>query len=117
MFLYAPLVAATWSAHAMACCTGDHCPIQQHHHHRNALPTQHEGMECEHGMAEMMNCSMACCENSDKPVITAVTFVLPHLTAAPALSSIISPAETARAVAIPRCAEPVSPPPRLAQAS
>jgi len=113
VFLYAPLAAAAWSAHAMACCTGDHCPIPQHHHGRKA-PAQHSHMDCEHDMGEMMHCSMSCCQSSEKPLATAVAFVLPHLVTAFAPASVVPTAEAAHSVAIPRSVEPASPPPRFA---
>jgi len=116
VFLYAPLAAAAWSAHAMACCTGDHCPIAQHHHGQKAPSPQHSHMDCEHDMGEMMECSMSCCQSSEKPLVTAVAFVLPHLVSASAHASVVSTVETAQAVAIPRSVKPVSPPPRFAHA-
>jgi hypothetical protein len=98
----------------MACCTGDHCPIPQHHHRQKAPAPQHSHMDCEHDMSEMMNCSMSCCQSSEKRLVTALTFVLPHLVSAFAPASVVPAAETARSVAIPRSVEPASPPPRFA---
>jgi hypothetical protein len=113
VFLYAPLAAATWSAHAMACCTGNYCPIAAHHHRQKAPASQESHMDCEHDASEVMNCSMSCCQSSEKPLVTAVAFVLPHLPSAVAPTSVVSAAETAHAVAIPRSVTPLSPPPRL----
>jgi hypothetical protein len=59
-----------------------------------------------------MDCSMSCCESSEKPLVTAVTFVLPHLVSVVPPASVVSVAEDARAVAIPQSAKPLSPPPR-----
>jgi hypothetical protein len=115
--LYAPLAGGAWSAHAMACCTQDHCPIAQHHHHHQEkqAPSPAE-MDCGHGMGagEIMNCSMSCCENSDKPLVTAVAFVLPHLALSANCISIAGVAEPAQAIEIPRSLRPLSPPPRFA---
>ena len=111
--LYAPLAGAAWSAHAMSCCTGDYCPIAAHHHPRKAPTPQHSHMDCEHDAGEVMNCSMSCCQSSEKPLVTAVAFVLPHLASFIAPASVVSAAETAHAVAIPRSVTPLSPPPRL----
>jgi hypothetical protein len=113
VFLYAPLAAATWSAHAMACCSGDSCPIAAHHHRQKAPGPQRSHMDCEHDAGEMVNCSMSCCQSSEKPLVTAVAFVLPHLVSANAPPSVVSATENAHAVAIPQPAEPLSPPPRL----
>ena len=111
--LYAPLAGAAWSVHSMACCTGDHCPIAQHHHQkRQASP--HSDMDCGHDMSEMMDCSMSCCQSSEKPLVTAVAFVLPHQMSAFAPACVVRAAETARAVAVPRVVKPLSPPPRIA---
>jgi len=111
--LYAPLVGAAWSVHAMACCTGDHCPIAQHHHQKKQAPP-HSDMECGHDIGEMMDCSMSCCQDAEKPLVTAVAFVLPHLMSAFAPASVVPAAEAANAVAIPRPVKPLSPPPRPA---
>jgi len=113
VFLYAPLAAATWSAHAMACCTGDYCPIAAHHHRQNAPAPQHSHMDCEHDAGEMMNCSMSCCPSSEKPLVTAVAFVLPHMASVIAPASVVSAVGNLQVVAIPQSAEPLSPPPRL----
>jgi hypothetical protein len=115
-FLYAPLAAATWSAHAMACCSGNQCPIAAHHHRQNAPASQHSHVDCEHDVGEMMNCSMSCCESSEKRLVTAVAFVLPHLVSATAPVSFVAASETAHVVALPRPVKPLSPPPRLAHA-
>jgi hypothetical protein len=113
--LYAPLAGAAWSVHSMACCTGDHCPIAQHHHQKKHA-TPHSEMDCGHDMGEMMDCSMSCCQDSEKPLATAVAFVVPHLVSTFAPASVVRAPETPRAVAIPRAVKPLSPPPRFAYA-
>jgi hypothetical protein len=118
MFLYAPLAAASWSAHAMACCTGDYCPIATHHHRQYGLAEpKNSHMDCEHDAGEMMNCSMSCCENSEKPLVAAVAFVLPQMLPVVTPASVVSAAENAHAVAIPRAVKPPSRPPRLLHTS
>jgi uncharacterized protein involved in copper resistance len=112
VFVYAPLAAATWSAHAMACCTGDYCPVAAHHHRQKAPAPERSHMDCEHNAGDVMDCSMSCCESSEKPLVTAVTFVLPHLVSVVPPASVVSVAEDARAVAITQSAKPLSPPPR-----
>ena len=113
--LYAPLAGAAWSVHAMACCTGDHCPIAQHHHQKKQA-SPHSDMDCGHDLGKMMDCSMSCCQDSEKPLATAVTFVLPHLVSTFAPASVVPAVEAALAVAIPRPVKPLSPPPRFAPA-
>lgn len=115
VFLYAPLGAASWSAHAMNCCTGDHCPVA-HHHHQKKQAAPHSEMDCGHDMGEMMNCSMSCCQNSEMPLVTAVAFVLPYPTPAFAPAAVVPALESAHATAIPRFVKPLSPPPRFAEA-
>jgi hypothetical protein len=117
VFLYAPLAAATWSARAMACCTGDYCPIAAHHHRQTAPAPQRSHMDCEHDADDMLNCSMSCCQSSEKPLVTAVAFVVPHLAPAIAPASVVSATEYAHVVAIPQSIKPLSPPPRFAHAS
>src|SRR5262249_52849773 len=74
--LYAPLGAAAWLAHGMACWAGDHCPIKEHHHPKKQLAPRAQG-GCGHEMGEMVSCSMACCDDSERSVVTPVAFVLP----------------------------------------
>ena len=113
MALYAPLAGAAWSAHAMACCTGDSCPISQHHHQKKQA-TPHSEMDCGHDMAQMMDCAMSCCQTSENPLVTALAFVLPDATSASASIAVIGAADTLQALEIPRSLQPLSPPPRFA---
>jgi hypothetical protein len=62
----------------------------------------------------MMNYSMSCCQTSEKPLVTAVAFVLPDLTLTAASVSVTGFAESAQPLEIPRSTRPLSPPPRLA---
>jgi hypothetical protein len=113
--LYAPLAGAAWSVHAMACCTGDHCPIAQHHHQKKqAAP--HSNVNCGHDMGEMMDCSMSCCPNSEKPLVTAVAFLLPPVVCVFAPAAVVSGVGAAHTVAISHPVEPLSPPPRITPA-
>jgi hypothetical protein len=111
--LYAPIAGAAWSAHAMSCCTKDYCSIAQHHHQKkHASP--HSDMDCGHNMGEMMDCSMSCCENSEKPLVTAVAFVLPNVALTAAPIAVTGAGETLQPLEIPRSLKPLSPPPRFA---
>jgi hypothetical protein len=111
--LYAPLAGAAWSAHAMICCTGEYCPIAQHHHQKKQA-SPHSEMDCGRGTGEMMECSMSCCEGSEKPLVTAVAFVLPDVTSVSDIFAVTGAADILQALAIPRSLKPVLPPPRLA---
>jgi hypothetical protein len=114
--LYAPLAGAAWSAHAMSCCTGEYCPIAQHHHQKKHI-VPHSDMDCGHDMGEMMDCSMSCGEHSEKPLVTAVAFVLPNVALTSAPIAVTVAAETLQALEIPRSLKPLSPPPRFTRAS
>ena len=111
--IYAPLGAAAWLAHGMACCTGDHCPIKQHHHQKKQA-AHHSDMDCGDDMGEMINCSMACCDDSEKPVTTAVAFVLPELQDVNSSEAIVGAIEADQEIAIFRTVVPLSPPPQVA---
>jgi len=112
VFLYAPLAAASWSAHAMACCTGDYCPIAQHHHPKKQA-SPHSEMDCGHDKGEMMDCSMSCCQKSENPLVTAVAFVLPYVSSASVRLAGTCAADALQALEIPRSLKPLSPPPRF----
>ena len=114
--LYAPLAGASWSAHAMSCCTGDYCLIAEHHHQKKQA-SAHSDMDCGHDMGEMMDCSMSCSQGSEKPLVTPVAFVLPHVASVSAPILIAGAAETLQSPKILRSLRPLSPPPRFAYAS
>src|ERR1700730_4185580 len=112
VLLYAPLAGAAWSSYQSACCTSDQCPIPEHHHREKTptAPTNH--MDCGHEMVGMMACSMSCCHDSDRSMVTSIAFVLPRtiLLLAPLA---IAPTVEARQPLEFACAfEPRSPPPR-----
>jgi hypothetical protein len=71
-------------------------------------------MDCGHNMGEMMDCSMSCCENSEKPLVTAVAFVLPNVALTAAPIAVTGAGETLQPLEIPRSLKPLSPPPRFA---
>jgi len=73
-------------------------------------------MDCGHDMGEMMNCSMSCCQGSEKPLVTAVAFVLPDMASTSAPIAVTGAADTLQSLEIPRSLEPVFPPPRFAHA-
>jgi hypothetical protein len=114
--LYAPLAAAVWAAQTMACCTGDHCPVAAHHHHKAPAEPVHE-MDCGHEMGSLMSCTMSCCEITDRPLVTSLAFPLPDLSLAGVTLSSSKFSETLQAVEGPICIEPLSPPPRLRSAA
>jgi hypothetical protein len=97
----------------MSCCTGEYCPIAQHHHPKKQA-SPHSDMDCGHDTGEMMNCSMSCCQGSEKPLVTPVAFVLPDVAFASAPIGVTGAADTLRSLEIPRSLKPLSPPPRFA---
>jgi hypothetical protein len=117
VFLYVPMAAAAWSSHAMPCCTNGFCNIPKHHHQKAPASTA-PGEDCGHDMAghdmsSMMKCSMSCCQDPDKPVITAVAFVRPPLIFVSLADIATRAIDRLRALEIPRPIEPPSPPPRV----
>jgi hypothetical protein len=114
--LYAPLAAAVWAAQTMACCTGDHCPIAAHHHHKAPAEPAHE-MDCDHDMSSLMSCTMSCCQTTDRPMVTSLAFPLPDLSYTKAEFSVTRLSETLHAIEIPRSIEPPYTPPRFRSAA
>jgi hypothetical protein len=56
---------------------------------------------------------MACCDDSEKPVTTAVGFVLPDLQLINSSESIVGEVEADHEIAIFRSILPLSPPPQI----
>lgn len=78
LLLFAPNAEAAWSAHAAACCTGDHCPIPEHHHSKQRPATPTHAQDCEHQAGDALSdCSMSCCEKTEQTLLAAMNFVLP----------------------------------------
>lgn len=111
VLLFAPVAGAAWNAHAAACCTGEHCPIPEHHH-RSKAP-QHD-LNCEHQAGEMVACSMRCCQTVEHPLLTSLAFVLPGVALLYGPDGLTLLAQNAQAKEFPRSPEVLSPPPRLA---
>jgi hypothetical protein len=115
ILLYAPLVGAAWSAYQSGCCTLDQCPIPEHHHQKTpAAPANH--MDCGHDMPGMTACSMSCCHDSDRSMVTSIAFVLPPAATVAVSAPIKSSIELAKHLDFLRSIEPLSPPPRFAAA-
>jgi hypothetical protein len=57
---------------------------------------------------------MSCCQNPDKPMVTAFAFVLPSLTLAGAPMLFARTVEVAKSIEIPSASQPLAPPPRFA---
>jgi hypothetical protein len=100
----------------MACCTSGQCPIPSHHHQKTpAAPANH--MDCGHEMPGMMACSMSCCHDSERSLVTSMAFVLPPPAKVAAMAAIKSPIEVAKPLDFPRFIQPLSPPPRFLSAA
>ncbi len=116
VLLYAPLAGAAWSSYRSACCTSGQCPIPAHHHQKT--PAEHANhMDCGHDMTGMMACTMSCCHDSDRSLVTSIAFVLPPSVAVAASAAIESPIELAKPFDFPCSIEPLSPPPRFVSAA
>lgn len=110
--LYAPLAAAVWAAQTMSCCTGNYCPIAAHHH-QNAPAEPAQEMNCGHEMSMLMSCTMSCCQTTERPMVTAIAFVLPDLSFASMSRTVTQVAEAPPPIELPGALAPLSPPPRL----
>jgi hypothetical protein len=112
VFLYAPLAGAAWSSHAMACCTDGYCNIPKHHHQKS--PEKSAAAEdCGHHLVHtLVDCSMQCCRNPDKPMISSMAFVLPPAISTTPETQMTRAIARVRALEIPSSIEPLSPPPR-----
>jgi len=106
--LFAPLAGAAWLASAMDCCTGDHCTIPKHHHHKAAAH-----LNCDHDNAGgQTECSMSCCQDEERFLATAMIFVMPLLAMSSAPLHVTPALEASRSIEIPRSVQPLVPPPR-----
>ena len=112
VLLYAPLAGAAWSSYQASCCTSDQCPITGHHHQKAPVVPANQ-MDCGHGMHGMMACSMSCCHDSERSMLSAVAFVLPSPAVVVTLAGSKSPIEAAKLLDFLCSLEPLSPPPRL----
>jgi len=116
VLLYAPLAGAAWSSYQSACCMSGRCPIPGHHHPKTPAARENH-MDCGHDMSGMMACTMSCCHDSDRSLVTSIAFVLPPSVTVAALAAIKSPVELAKPLDFPRSIEPLSPPPRFSSAA
>lgn len=112
VLLYAPLAGAAWSSYQSACCSSDQCPIPEHHHQKTPVSSENH-MDCGHDMPGMMACSMSCCHDADRSMVTAIAFVLPPVVSVAAPLPIKSSIEFAKPSNFPRPIKPLSPPPRF----
>ena len=113
LLLFAPYAQAAWSAHAAACCAGDHCPIPEHHHSKQRSTSPTHAQDCEHQAADAMaDCSMSCCEKTERTLLAAMTFLLPSNTAITANDHVSAAAPALPINTFVRSLEVLSPPPR-----
>jgi hypothetical protein len=116
VLIYAPLAGVAWAAYQSSCCTTGQCPIAAHQHQKTpAAPANH--MDCGHDMAGMMACTMSCCHDSDRSLVTSMAFVLPPSLTPGHAVAIKSPIKLAKPLDFPRSIEPLSPPPRFISAA
>jgi hypothetical protein len=113
LLLFAPYAEAALSAHAAACCTADHCPIPEHHHSKNRAPVPAHTQDCQHQAGDAMSdCSMSCCEKTERMLLAAMTFVLPLITVVTAGDYFSAAAPVLQANNFLRSIKVLSPPPR-----
>lgn len=112
VLLYAPFAAAAWSSYSAACCTTAQCPIKAHHH-KNSPASSENHMDCGHDMTEMSSCDMSCCQNTERPAVTSMAFVLPAALSLAGPAVCKAPFQSAKPLDFLRSTQPLSPPPRL----
>lgn len=118
-FMYAPLAGAAWFVNSDCCATG-YCKVPAHHQagngaaHTQQIPPQDREMKCEHDGDRRMACSMSCCQDSVRPALMPVAFILPVATIVSAPGATLRPVSVTAVSEIPQFVEPLSPPPRLA---
>src|SRR5271165_659102 len=118
VLLWAPLGAAAWQAHGMACCDGGMCATHGHSkpnysQPRQATPTE-TPLNCgHHGGTGIANCSVSCCQENNPSFTSAVVFLLPAAAIfsqpPPALATSVKFAPTE----FVQASKPLSPPPRI----
>ena len=111
--MYAPFAAIAYSAHAMSCCAGDHCPIREHHHQATPTASRH-ATDCGHDMSGMTACTMSCCHQDERSGLTPIAFVLPDSSSSSAPIFATPLVATLKKIELFRIIEPLSPPPRFA---
>jgi hypothetical protein len=83
LLLWTPMWATAWQANAMACCNGKQCAAHSHSaaSHKAARPTKatddEPAMQCHPSVANLMPCSMACCQSPEHVFAASILFVLP----------------------------------------
>jgi hypothetical protein len=74
-------------------------------------------MDCGHDMSGMMACSMSCCHDTERSVVTSIAFVMPPPVAAAEVAETANRIELSKPLDFPRSIEPLSPPPRFLSAA
>jgi hypothetical protein len=118
-FMYAPLAGAAWLLNS-DCCASGYCKVPAHHRaghgaaRAQQMPSQAREMKCEHEGSGRMSCSMSCGQDSVRPALMPVAFILPVATIVSGPSATLRPVPVTAVSEIPQLVEPLSPPPRLA---
>src|SRR6202007_2914182 len=66
LLLHAPVVCFAWAARGMDCCTGELCPVAQHHHRKAST----RDADCGHSLGALPACSMSCCPTAERAAMT-----------------------------------------------
>jgi hypothetical protein len=117
--MYAPLAGAAWLVNS-DCCAAGFCKVPAHHQaghgaaHTQQMASPDREMKCEHDGNGRMACSMSCCQDSVRPALMPVAFILPAATIVSGPGTTLRPVPVTAVSAIPQFVEPLSPPPRLA---
>ncbi len=116
--MYAPLAGAAWLVNS-DCCADGYCKVPAHHQarqgtaHTHQMPSPDREMKCEHQGNGRMACSMSCCQDSVRPTLMPVAFILPVATIVSGPGTTLRPVPVTAVSVFPQFVEPLSPPPRL----
>jgi hypothetical protein len=112
VMLQAPFARAAWLSSSKACCMRDHCPVPDHHHHKNA--TSEMPMDCGHNMSRTSDCKISCCKTADETAVNVAHFVMPDFLIVVSLEQALPVISPFAPQMISRAEKPQSPPPRPA---
>jgi len=113
MLMYAQIASAAVMVITGTCCSGDQCPI--HGNHQHSQKTDDPPMDCAHGehnMSTMDNCSLSCCQDSERPVVHAILFLLTPLSVSTSLASSSAIPFLCAITKISLAHAPLAPPPK-----
>lgn len=112
LLLQVPFAGAAWLSSSMACCMGNHCSVQSHHHKPSAPKVSEMPMDCGHHSNKAPECKMSCCKSTDEAATNVSLFLIPSPQAIRSIERAIPAVSQPVPQTISRSEKPQSPPPR-----